>query len=337
MYTANHERYSQMNYRRAAKTGLLLPAISLGLWHNFTYEKGVPQSRDMLLTAFDNGITHFDLANNYGPPPGDAERVFGEIINGDLAGHRDELIVSTKAGYLMWEGPYGEWGSRKNLVASVDQSLRRMRMDYVDIFYSHRYDPNTELEETMCALDQIVRSGKALYAGLSNYPAKPLKKALKILRELRTPVVLHQIKYSMLVRQAEKELFDLHKELSVGCISFSPLAQGLLSDKYLGGIPENSRATLEHFLKSADVKTNIEKIEALNAIAKERGQSLAQMAIAWQLCDERVTSVLIGASSPEQIIENIGAQTNTHFTTEELQAIDAIVGGSYKNFTSLKK
>ncbi len=337
MYTADKNRYSKMHYRRAAKSGLQLPAISLGLWHNFTFERGLQHSRDMLFAAFDNGITHFDLANNYGPPPGDAERVFGEIITEDLASYRDELIISTKAGYLMWEGPYGEWGSRKNLIASIDQSLGRMKMDYVDIFYSHRYDPNTELEETMGTLDQIVRSGKALYAGLSNYPAEPLRKAVEILHELRTPVVVHQIKYSMLVREPEKELFAAHDELSLGCVSFSPLAQGLLSDKYLGGIPENSRATLEHFLKSGDVEANISKIQALNTIAQERGQSLSQMAIAWQLCDERVTSVLIGASNPQQILENIGAQNNTHFTSEELQAIDSIVGGDYKNFTSLKK
>ncbi|MFI3321220.1 MAG: aldo/keto reductase [Rikenellaceae bacterium] len=324
MFLANEKRYQTMPYRRAGESGLLLPAISLGMWHNFSQNDSYARSKDMLFTAFDNGITHIDLANNYGPPPGDAEITFGKIISTDLKPYRDELIISNKAGHEMWSGPYGDWGSRKSLIASCDQSLRRMKLDYVDIFYSHRYDPSTPLEETMCALDQIVRSGKALYVSLSKYPAEPLAKALDILRELRTPVVLHQVRYSMLNRVVEDSVMELHKEKKIGCISFSPLAQGMLSSRYLNGIPADSRAAIGGFLKSGDVEQNHEKILALNEIAQQRGQTLSQMAIAWQLHDDRVTSVIIGASSSAQIIENLSSLENLVFSSEELAAIDKI-------------
>ena len=324
-YNAAEDRYDNILYRRAGKSGLLLPAISLGLWHNFTQDRPVEIIKDMLFTSFDKGITHFDLANNYGPPPGDAEITFGKVINNELAAYRDELIISTKAGYLMWGGPYGDWGSRKYLLSSLDQSLKRMKLDYVDIFYSHRYDPNTPLEETMGALDTAVRSGKALYVGLSNYPADVLPKALEILRELKTPYVLHQVRYSMLVRNIEEKLIDVHKKEGIGCISFSPLAQGQLSSRYLDGIPSDSRASLGHFLTTADVEKNLFKVRALNEIALKRGQTLAQMAISWQLYDDRVTSVLVGASNASQIKENLKSLDNIHFSQEELDAINTIL------------
>lgn len=324
MYTAHTNRYDNIPYRRAGKSGLLLPAISLGLWHNFSLAEPIEKSKDMLFTAFDSGINYIDLANNYGPPPGDAERTFGKIITTDLKPYRDELIISTKAGHEMWPGPYGDWASRKSLIASLDQSLSRMNLDYVDIYYSHRYDANTPLEETMCALDQIVRSGKALYVGLSKYPEDKLCEAIAILRELRTPFIVHQIRYSMFCRQPERELFDLHKRMDVGCVSFSPLAQGMLSSKYLTSIPDHSRASKDGFLKREQVENHREKIVALNDIAINRGQTLSQMAIAWQLHDDRVTSVLIGVSSSKQIVENLKSLDNTSFTSEELLAIDQI-------------
>ncbi len=327
-YIASESRYAAMQYRRCGKSGLLLPAISLGLWQNFGERNDFDNCRAMLLKAFDNGITYFDLANNYGPPPGSAERTFGRVIGAELRGHRDELVIASKAGYTMWEGPYGDWGSRKYLIASCDQSLRRTGLDYFDIFYSHRYDPGTPIEETMAALDQIVRSGKALYAAISNYPPKPAAKAIKILKKLGTPCVAHQIKYSMLVQETGDSLFALHAEKGVGCVSFSPLAQGMLTDRYLNGIPEGSRAAHRigpRTLSPDFVTEHIGRIKALNDIAAQRGQSLAQMAIAWQLCDERITSVLVGASSPAQLENNLGALGNTRFTDGELVRIDEIL------------
>src|SRR5690554_2577154 len=318
-------RYDTMIYNKCGKWGLKLPAISLGLWHNFggidVYENG----RSMVIHAFNNGITHFDLANNYGPPPGSAEENFGRILKSDFRSHRDELVISTKAGYLMWPGPYGDWGSRKYLLSSLDQSLKRMKLDYVDIFYSHRPDPETPLEETMMALNHAIRSGKALYAGISNYPADLAKKASAILKNLGTPCLIHQPKYSMFQRWAEDQLLDVLEEEGIGCIAFSPLAQGLLTDKYLKGIPEKSRAARESFLKPQDVQAVHEKVIALNEIAKNRGQSLAQMALAWVLKDRRITSVLIGASSVQQITQNIDTLRNNTFTDEELKKIDSIL------------
>lgn len=320
------ERYRNMQFRRSGQSGLLLPAISLGLWHNFGGVDVFENGKQIVLEAFDNGITYFDLANNYGPPPGSAEETFGKIMAKDLHTHRDELVIATKAGYLMWDGPYGDWGSRKYLISSLNQSLKRMQLDYVDVFYSHRYDPNTPLEETMGALDYIVRSGKALYAGISNYPADIAQKAFAILKDLGTPCVMHQIKYSMFVREPEEALFDLHKEMGVGCVAFSPLAQGLLTDKYLKGIPDDSRAAKSHgFLKAEAVEPVMNKVKQLNEIAIKREQSLAQMAIAWQLTDERVTSVLIGASSTKQLHNNLKALDNTSFSTDELQQINSIL------------
>jgi L-glyceraldehyde 3-phosphate reductase len=313
-----------MAYRRSGRSGLLLPAISLGLWHNFgDDDRPLDTGRAILRRAFDLGITHFDLANNYGPPYGSAEENFGRVLTSDLAPFRDELIISTKAGYDMWPGPYGEWGSRKYLLASLDQSLRRMGLDYVDLFYSHRFDPETPLEETMGALDTAVRQGKALYVGISSYSAAKTAEAYAILRELGTPLVIHQPSYSMLNRWIEDELLETLGELGVGCIVFSPLAQGMLTDKYLEGIPEGSRATRDSSL-SPDLITEEtrEKLRALNEIAARRGQTLAQLALAWALRDPRVTSVLIGASSVEQLEANVAALDRLDFTEDELAEID---------------
>jgi len=325
-YLADEHRYQEMKYNRCGKWGLKLPAISLGLWHNFggidTFENG----REILHKAFDLGITHFDLANNYGPPPGSAEENFGRILKQDFAAYRDELIISSKAGYLMWPGPYGEWGSRKYMLASLDQSLRRMGLEYVDIFYSHRPDPDTPLEETMMALDHAVRSGKAMYAGISNYPADMAREASKILKELGTPCLIHQPRYSMFERWVEDELLDVVEQEGMGCICFSPLAQGLLTNKYLNGIPEGSRATREVFLKKEDVETAHDKIVALNGIALDRGQSLAQMALAWVLRDNRITSVLIGASSAKQVEQNVESLKNLSFSAQELESIEKVLG-----------
>lgn len=324
-YLPKESRYDEMTYNRCGKWGLKLPAVSLGLWHNFGGIDILENGRAMLHRAFDLGITHFDLANNYGPPPGSAEENFGKILKQDFKAYRDELIISSKAGYLMWPGPYGEWGSRKYVLASLDQSLKRMGLDYVDIFYSHRPDPNTPLEETMMALDQAVRSGKALYAGISNYPADMTREAARILKELGTPCLIHQPKYSMFERWVEEGLLDVLEEEGIGCIPFSPLAQGLLTNKYLKGIPEGSRATREVFLKKEDVDSAHDKIVALNEIAQSRGQSLAQMALAWVLKDNRITSVLIGASSVQQIDDNVEMLKNKKFSGEELRKIEAIL------------
>lgn len=327
-YTANLNRYESMPYNRCGRSGLKLPAVSLGLWHNFGGVDVFENGRSMLHRAFDLGITHFDLANNYGPPPGSAEENFGKILKQDFSSYRDELIISTKAGYLMWPGPYGEWGSRKYLLASLDQSLKRMGLEYVDIFYSHRPDPDTPLEETMMALDQAVRQGKALYAGISNYPAEMAREAARILRQLGTPCLIHQPKYSMFERWVEDGLLDVLEEEGIGCIPFSPLAQGLLTDKYLNGIPEGSRASKSWgFLKPHQVAPAIEKVKKLNQIALQRGQSLAQMALAWLLKDKRVTSVLIGASSVKQLEDNVAVINNLAFTNEELDLIEKILKG----------
>src|ERR1700760_3408390 len=327
-YLPSSDRYNnKMIYRRCGRSGIKLPAVSLGLWHNFGGVDVMEHFRKTLHLAFDSGITHFDLANNYGPPPGSAEENFGKLLRDDFRGYRDEMIISTKAGYHMWEGPYGEWGSKKYMVASLDQSLKRMGLDYVDIFYHHRPDPNTPLEETMAALDLIVRQGKALYAGISNYPAHEAGKAIAILRKLGTPCLIHQPKYSMFERWVEEGLLDLLEKEGVGCIPFSPLAQGLLTDKYLHGIPEDSRAAKPTgFLKKDQVTPErINQIKQLNDIAIKRGQTLAQMALAWLLKDERVTSVLIGASKPEQLSDSLKCLDNIEFSTEELSKIEAIL------------
>jgi|SRR5690606_31842304 L-glyceraldehyde 3-phosphate reductase len=318
------DRYQRMLYRRCGQSGLKLPAISLGLWHNFGGDTPHDAKRAICRTAFDLGITHFDLANNYGPPPGSAEAAFGEILRTDFAGHRDELIISTKAGYGMWPGPYGEWGSRKYLLASLDQSLRRMGIDYVDIFYSHRFDPDTPLEETMMALDQAVRSGKALYAGISSYNSQRTREAANILKQLGTPCLIHQPSYSMINRWIEDDgLLDTLEGLGIGCIVFSPLAQGMLTDKYLNGIPEGSRATQGKSLRTEFLnEKNVGNIRKLNEIAARRGQSLAQMAIAWVLRGGRVTSALVGASRPEQLRDTVGALANLDFSDAELAEID---------------
>lgn len=323
-YTPSPDRYQQMVYHKCGNSGLKLPAISLGLWHNFGDDKPHNIKQQICRTAFDLGITHFDLANNYGPPPGTAEQAFGRILKEDFAGLRDELIISTKAGYDMWPGPYGEWGSKKYLIASCDQSLKRMGLDYVDIFYSHRFDPNTPLEETMRALDQIVRSGKALYVGLSSYNSKRTKEAVAILNDLGTPCLIHQPSYSMLNRWVEDDgLIDTLDELGVGSIVFSPLAQGMLTTKYLKDIPEGSRASQHKSLNLNFLSNeNLEKIRSLNSIAESRGQTLAQMAIAWVLKKGRITSALIGASRPEQVIDCVGAINNLDFTDAELVEID---------------
>jgi L-glyceraldehyde 3-phosphate reductase len=322
-YVPAEDRYARMQYRRSGRNGLLLPAISLGLWHNFGHDRALETGRAILRRAFDLGITHFDLANNYGPPYGSAEENFGRIFRTDLAPFRDELVLSTKAGYDMWPGPYGEWGSRKYLLSSLDQSLARMSVDYVDIFYSHRFDPQTPLEETMGALDTAVRQGKALYVGISSYSAAKTAEATSILRELGTPLIIHQPSYSMLNRWIEPDLLDALEELGIGCIVFSPLAQGMLTDKYLEGIPAGSRAT-QHSTLSPDLITeeSVAKIRALNEIAARRGQTLAQMAIAWVLRDRRVTSALVGASSVEQLEGNVGALDRLDFSEEELAEID---------------
>ena len=322
-YVPADGRYQHMRYRRSGRSGLQLPAVSLGLWQNFGHDRPLEASRAIVRRAFDLGITHFDLANNYGPPYGSAEENFGLLMKQDLAPYRDELIVSSKAGYDMWPGPYGEWGSRKYLLASLDQSLRRMGLDYVDIFYSHRFDPETPLEETMGALDTAVRQGKALYVGISSYSAAKTREAHAILRELGTPFVIHQPSYSMLNRWIEPELLDALGELGIGCIVFSPLAQGMLTDKYLDGIPQGSRASREGSL-SPDLinEQSLAKIRALNEIAARRGQTLAQLALAWTLRDPRVTSTLVGASSVEQLEANVAALDKLDFSEEELAEID---------------
>jgi L-glyceraldehyde 3-phosphate reductase len=317
------DRYDAMPYRRCGRSGLSLPAVSLGLWHNFGDDRPLETARAIVLRAFDLGITHFDLANNYGPPYGSAERNFGRILHADLAAHRDELIVSTKAGYDMWPGPYGEWGSRKYLLASLDQSLARMGLDYVDIFYSHRFDPDTPLEETMGALDTAVRQGKALYAGISSYSAEKTHEAAAILRELGTPLLIHQPSYSMLNRWIEPDLLDAVGEHGAGCIVFSPLAQGMLTDKYLHGIPEGSRADRPYSLSTSLLNDDaLAKIRALNEIAQRRDQSLAQLALAWVLRDERVTSALVGASSVAQLEQNVAALDKLELSGDELEEID---------------
>ena len=323
------DRYQQMQYRRCGRSGILLPAVSLGLWHNFGHVDDLKNSRKIIRLAFDRGITHFDLANNYGPPPGSAEENFGTILKKDLKSHRDELIISSKAGYTMWPGPYGDWGSKKYLVSSLDQSLTRMKLDYVDIFYHHRPDPNTPLEETMTALDLIVRQGKALYVGISNYQAPDAKKAIDMLRSMGTPCLIHQPKYSMFERWVENGLLDVLETEGVGCIPFSPLAQGLLTNKYLHGIPDDSRAAKSHgFLQLGDVtEDRLIKIRQLHAMAVERGQTLAQMALAWILKDPRITSVLIGASRPEQLEDSLKCLDNTSFSLQELQRIESILNG----------
>jgi len=316
-----------MQYRRCGKSGIKLPAVSLGLWHNFGGVDVEENFRKILHLAFDSGITHFDLANNYGPPPGSAEENFGKLLKADFSGYRDEMIISSKAGYTMWDGPYGDWGSKKYLVASLDQSLKRMGLDYVDIFYHHRPDPETPLEETMQALDLIVRQGKALYAGISNYPAEDAAKAIAILKELGTPCLIHQPKYSMFERWVEGGLLDVLEKEGVGCIPFSPLAQGLLTNKYLHGIPEDSRAHKSTgFLQESQVTgERIDQVRKLNDIALQRGQTLAQMALSWLLKDPRVTSVLIGASRPAQLADSLKCLDNIEFSGEELSKIESIL------------
>jgi L-glyceraldehyde 3-phosphate reductase len=330
-YTPSPTRYDKMIYNRCGRSGLKLPAISLGLWHNFGFDKFPDSMRAICRRAFDLGVTHFDLANNYGPPPGSAELAFGDILRGDFRGFRDELVISTKAGYDMWPGPYGEWGSRKYLLASLDQSLKRMGLDYVDIFYSHRFDPETPLEETMGALDHAVRQGKALYAGISSYNSRGTKEAVAILKRLGAPCLIQQPSYSMINRWIEDDhLLDTLEAEGVGAIVFSPLAQGLLTDKYLAGVPAGSRATENRFLKQSMLTSdNIERTRQLDAIAKRRGQTLAQMALAWALRDKRVTSALIGASSPEQVADSVKALDKLSFGPDELKEIDryAVEGG----------
>ncbi|NLX35875.1 MAG: L-glyceraldehyde 3-phosphate reductase [Chloroflexi bacterium] len=327
VYQPAEDRYRDMLYRRCGQSGLMLPALSLGLWHNFGGVDTLENARAMVRRAFDLGITHFDLANNYGPPPGSAEESFGVLLKQDLAPFRDELIISSKAGYRMWPGPYGEWGSRKNLVASCDQSLRRMGLEYVDIFYSHRPDPDTPLEETMGALDYIVRSGRALYAGISSYTPEQTQRAAAILRDLGTPCLIHQPSYNMFNRWVEDGLLDVLADEGIGAIVFSPLAQGLLTDRYLDGIPEGSRAAKPWgFLKARNITPDkLQKVALLNDLAKERGQTLAQMAVAWILRQPVVTSVLVGASSPAQIEDNVGALTNLSLSDEELNTIEEIL------------
>lgn len=329
MYNANEKRYSTMIYNRCGKSGLKLPMVSLGLWHNFGDTGNYENMKQMCFTAFDNGITHFDLANNYGPAYGSAERNFGKIIKEELHSYRDELLISTKAGYDMWDGPYGNWGSRKYLIASLDQSLKRLGLEYVDIFYHHRMDPETPLEETMGALDSIVKSGKALYVGLSNYDGPTLKKATAILRDLKCPFIINQNRYSIFDRTIENNgLKDTAYELGTGIIAFSPLEQGLLTNRYLNGIPADSRiATDGRFLnENALTPEKLSQIRKLNAIAAERGQTLAEMALSWILKDNKVTSVIIGASKPEQILDNIKIVGHTNFTAEELRKIDEAAG-----------
>lgn len=328
-YLPNTARYQGMEYRRCGNSGLKLPAISLGLWHNFGGIDSLENARTMLRSAFDQGITHFDLANNYGPPPGSAEESFGHIYKDDFKSYRDELVISTKAGWQMWDGPYGDWGSKKYLVASLDQSLKRMGLDYVDIYYHHRPDPETPIAETMAALDLIVRQGKALYVGISSYSAQETEQALAVLQELGTPCLIHQPKYSMFERWVEDGLLDVLGDKGIGCIPFSPLAQGVLTNKYLKGIPQNSRAATHRGNGAIDedaiTDEKIEKAKKLNEVALQRGQNLAQMALAWILKDKRITSVLIGASRAEQITDSIGCLANTSFTDDELQRINSIL------------
>lgn len=327
MYQPDINRYAGMEYRRCGKSGLKLPALSLGLWHNFGDVDIFSGFKTIIWKAFDSGITHFDLANNYGPPPGSAEKNFGLILRSDFRSYRDEMIISTKAGYDMWPGPYGEWGSRKYLLSSLDQSLKRMQLSYVDIFYSHRPDPDTPIEETMGALDQAVRSGKALYAGISNYPAEMTARAAQILKEMGTPCLIHQPKYSMLERWVEGGLLEVLEKSGIGCIAFSPLAQGLLTNKYLTGIPSGSRASKTHgALKIAQITPGVlARVGALNQAASVRGQSLAQMAIAWLLKDRRITSVLVGASSVSQLEDSLNALQNCSFSHDELEHIEKIL------------
>lgn len=327
MYIADEKRYDKMKYKRCGKSGILLPRISLGLWQNFGGSNVFENSREMVLGAFDRGITHFDLANNYGPPAGSAEETFGQILAKDLKPYRDELIISSKAGYYMWPGPYGEWGSKKNLVASLDQSLKRMGLEYVDIFYHHRPDPDTPLEETMDALAHIVRQGKALYVGISNYKAEDAKRAIEMLKGMGVHCLIHQPRYSMFDRWVEDGLLDVLDEEGVGAIAFSPLAQGLLTNKYFNGIPSDSRAGGPSVFLRPELVTDekIEKAKKLNEIAQNRGQSLAQLALSWVLRRKEITSVIIGASRLSQIEDNIGALDNLEFTDEELAAIDSIL------------
>jgi L-glyceraldehyde 3-phosphate reductase len=331
-HIASPDRYKEMIYRRCGNSGLKLSAISLGLWHNFGHVDQLANSTDIIKLAFDRGITHFDLANNYGPPPGSAEENFGRILKSDFAGYRDEMIISSKAGYTMWDGPYGDWGSKKYLVSSLDQSLKRMGLAYVDIFYHHRPDPETPLEETMSALDLIVRQGKALYVGISNYKEPQAAAAIAILKELGTPCIIHQPKYSMFERWIEGGLLDLLGKEGVGCIPFSPLAQGLLTNKYLHGIPGDSRAAKSHgaLQENQITAARLEQLKALNAIAAERGQSLAQMALSWILRDERVTSVLVGASRPEQLADSIQCLDRLSFDQDELDHINRILSATDK-------
>ena len=325
-YRAIQDRYDEMTYRRCGNSGILLPAISLGLWHNFGYVDNLEKARNILRAAFDAGITHFDLANNYGPPYGSAEENFGLLYKRDFMKYRDELIISSKAGYDMWPGPYGNLGSRKYLIASCDQSLKRMGLEYVDIFYHHRPDPDTPLEETMGALDQIVRQGKALYVGISNYPSDMAEKAARILKDLGTPCLIHQAKYSMFERWVEDDLLNVLDDNGVGCIAFSPLAQGMLTDKYIDGIPADSRAAKEMtYLEQSQVEAQLPKIRLLHEIAQERNQKLSQMALSWLLKDDRVTSVLIGASSTGQLKENLDALDKLEFDEDEIRKIDEIL------------
>ncbi len=330
-YQPNPARYEAMEYRRCGRSGLQLPAVSLGLWQNFGEKDAQANCRTMLRTAFDAGITHFDLANNYGPPPGAAEETFGRLLHDDFRPYRDELIISSKAGYGMWPGPYGDGGSRKYLISSLDQSLRRMKLDYVDIFYHHRPDPDTPVEESMGALDTLVRQGKALYVGLSNYPPEQARRAIEVLRTLGTPCLIHQPKYSLLVREPEQGLLDVLAEEGVGCIPFSPLAQGLLTDKYLKGIPDDSRVARNLGNGALDenqlTPANVAKAQKLNELAQARQQTLAQLALAWVLKDPRITSVIIGASKPQQITDAIGSLKNYQFSPEELTQIEAILKG----------
>jgi len=324
-YIPSSDRYTQMQYKRCGKSGILLPAISLGLWHNFGFTDSFENARNILKKAFDLGITHIDLANNYGPPYGAAEENFGKILRKDFSAYRDELFIATKAGYDMWEGPYGNWGSKKYLTASLDQSLVRMKLDYVDVFYHHRPDPDTPLEETVHALDLLVKQGKALYIGISRYSSEDTLKASKMFKELGTPCIIHQAKYSMFERELATNTLDAICQAEMGSIVFSPLAQGLLTDKYLNGIPPQSRATKSQYLKEEYVHTHLSKIKKLHSIAQQRGQKLAQMAIAWILNDERITSVLLGASSPKQLEENVKALAHLSFEKDELKAIEDVL------------
>lgn len=326
MYKAREDRYEQMKYKRCGRSGIMLPRVALGLWQNFGSITPIDNQKEILFKAFDNGITHFDLANNYGPVPGSAEENFGKILKSDLMPYRDEMIISTKAGYTMWPGPYGDWGSRKYLISSLDQSLRRMGLEYVDIFYHHRPDQETPLEETMGALTDIVKQGKALYVGISNYRPKEAKKAIEILRENGTPCLIHQPRYNMFDRWVEDGLLDLLEEEGVGSICFSPLAQGLLTDRYLNGVPQDSRAKRNHFLKENDItEEKLQKVRELDKIAKDRGQTLAQLALTWVLRKDRVTTVLIGASRPSQIEDNIAIVNQAELSDDEVARIDNII------------